>query len=207
VSDAGTVFVVDDDPSIRRSLGRLLSSAGLNVELFKGAQDLLERGRPDGPTCAVLDLAMPGVSGLEIQSRLRDNDAGMSIVFLTAWGDVRASVCAMKSGAVDFLTKPVDEAELLEAVHRALAADRVRTETRVRTATIGRRVKLLTDRERNVYDLVVTGLLNKQIAAELGIAIKTVKVHRARVMEKMSADSLAELARMAETVSSTHAVI
>jgi FixJ family two-component response regulator len=199
-SDAGTILVVDDDASIRRSLRRVLRASGFSVEVFDCASKLLARGRPAGPTCTILDLALPGMNGLEIQARLHEVGCGMSIVFLTGHGDVQSGVSAMKGGAVDFLIKPVQPVKLLAAVRRALAADVARTSARNRISTIRNRVQLLTDRERAVFELVVTGLLNKQIAANLGIAVKTVKVHRARVMEKMSVHSIAELARMAETL-------
>lgn len=183
------VFVVDDDPSLRKSLCRLLSSVGYEAETFASALDFLEREACTDPCCLVLDVQMPGPSGIELQARLAAAGRHASIVFLTGHADVPMSVAAMKAGAVDLLTKPVDEKDLLDAVERALARDAIRA-----------RAARLTPREHEVFERVVNGLLNKQIAAELELSEKTVKVHRARVMRKMQAGSVAELVRMADRV-------
>ena len=194
------VFVVDDDPSVRKSLTRLLGSAGYVVEAFASAREFLAREPHPGPCCLVLDVRMPGLTGLELQERLLAGGRRMSIVFVTGHVDVPKSVQAMKGGAVDLLTKPVDAKDLLAAVQRCLvkSAQDLNAETRV--TEVQRRVKLLTAREMEVFALVVTGMLNKQIAGALGIGEKTVKVHRARVMEKMRAGSVAELVRLADAV-------
>ena len=195
---APVVFVVDDDPSVRRSLTRLLASAGYAVEAFASAREFLARERHAGPCCLVLDVRMPGLTGLDLQGALAAAGRRMSIVFVTGHVDVPMSVKAMKGGAVDLLTKPVDAKDLLKAIQRAVAKDvqHLRDETRI--AEIQERVKMLTAREIEVFALVVTGMLNKQIAFKLGISEKTVKVHRARVMEKMRAGSVAELVRLAD---------
>ena len=192
------VFIVDDDPSIRKSLTRAVASAGFAVEAFASARDFLAREPFVGPCCVVLDVRMPGLSGVELQEALAGSGHRVPIIFITGHGDIAMSVKAMKAGAVDFLTKPFDVERLLDAIHRAVTKDvRDRGEAR-RTAEVLERVKLLTPRETEVFALVVTGMLNKQIAGELGIGEKTVKVHRARVMEKMGARSVAELVRLAD---------
>jgi FixJ family two-component response regulator len=195
---APVVFVVDDDPSVRKSLTRLLGSVGYTVEAFASAREFLARERYTGPCCLVLDVRMPGLSGLGLQDALASAGRQMSIVFVTGHVDVPGSVKAMKAGAVDLLTKPVDDEDLLAAVERALAKDRQNLAVEDRLTELQGRVKALTPRETEVFALVVTGMLNKQIAAELGIGEKTVKVHRARVMEKMRAASVAELVRLAD---------
>ena len=195
---APVVFVVDDDPSVRKSLTRVMTSAGYAVEAFASARDFLAREPCVGPCCVVLDVRMPGLTGLELQEALARKGHRVSIVFITGHGDISMSVKAMKDGAVDFLTKPFDVEQLLEAVHRALTKSITDLGTEGRTAEVLERVKLLTPRETEVFALVVTGMLNKQIAGELGIGEKTVKVHRARVMEKMQAGSVAELVRLAD---------
>ena len=197
---APLVLVVDDDPSVRKSLTRLLASAGYAVEAFASAREFLARERHAGPCCLVLDVRMPGLTGLDLQGALAAAGRRMSIVFVTGHVDVPMSVKAMKGGAVDLLTKPVDAKDLLKAIQRAVAKDvqHLRDETRI--AEIQERVKMLTAREIEVFALVVTGMLNKQIAFKLGISEKTVKVHRARVMEKMRAGSVAELVRLADRV-------
>jgi FixJ family two-component response regulator len=192
------VFVVDDDASVRKSLTRVLTSTGYAVETFASARDFLAREPFVGPCCLVLDVRMPGVTGLELQEALAGADHRMPIVFITGHGDISMSVTAMKGGAVDFLTKPFDVESLIEAVQRALTKDIKDLGEEGQTAEVLERVKRLTTRETEVFALVVTGLLNKQIAGELGIGEKTVKVHRARVMEKMRAGSLAELVRLAD---------
>jgi RNA polymerase sigma factor (sigma-70 family) len=193
----GVVFVVDDDPSVRRSLTRLIKSAGFAVDSFASAQQFLEHPRRDAPGCLVLDIQMPGVSGLELQDQLRAARLNLPIIFLTGYGTVPASVQAMKAGAVDFLEKPVDDSTLLDVIHRAVERNRRARSEQAEIRKIQRRVESLSPRERQVFGLLITGMLNKQIAAELGIAEKTIKVHRARVMEKMQARSMAELVRLA----------
>jgi FixJ family two-component response regulator len=194
------VFVVDDDPSVRKGLTRLLHSSGYAVEAFASAREFLAREPHPGPSCLVLDVRMPGLTGLELQERLVAGGRRMAIVFVTGHVDVPKSVQAMKAGAVDLLTKPVDAQDLIAAVHRCLAKSAQDLSAETRVAEVQRRVKLLTAREMEVFALVVTGMLNKQIAGALGIGEKTVKVHRARVMEKMRAGSVAELVRLADTV-------
>lgn len=196
------VFLVDDDPSVRKALTRLMKSAGYHVETFASARDFLEwrnsNGRGSG--CLILDVRMPGLSGLDLQQQLLATNTQVPIIFITGHGDIPMTVKAMKNGAVDFLRKPVQDAELLKAVEQALArADRDLVE-REELDKIQRRLESLTPREHEVLDLVVKGLLNKQIAFELGTVEKTVKVHRARVMEKMAVQSLADLVRIAERV-------
>jgi len=197
---APMVFVVDDEPSVRRSLTRLLASAGYTVEAFASAREFLARAPYAGPCCLVLDVRMPGLSGLELQETLAAAGRRMSIVFVTGHVDVPMSVRAMKRGAADLLTKPVDDKVLLAAIQRALAKDVADLGEEARVADVRKRVKLLSPRETEVFALVVTGMLNKQIASALGISEKTIKVHRARVMEKMRAGSVAELVRLADRV-------
>jgi FixJ family two-component response regulator len=192
------IFVVDDDPSVRRSLTRVMTSAGYAVEAFASAREFLAREPFVGPCCVVLDVRMPGLTGLDLQEALAGAGHRMPIVFITGHGDISMSVKAMKGGAVDFLTKPFDVENLLDAIQRAVTKDVKDLGEEGRTAEVLERVRQLTPRETEVFALVVTGMLNKQIAGELGIAEKTVKVHRARVMEKMRAGSLAELVRLAD---------
>jgi FixJ family two-component response regulator len=192
------VFVVDDDASVRKSLTRVITSAGFTVETFASAREFFARERPPGPCCTVLDVRMPGLTGLDLQEALAAAGRRMPIVFITGHGDVSMSVKAMKAGAVDFLTKPFDVENLLDAVRRAVAKDVKALADERRTSDVLALVRRLTPRETEVFALVVTGMLNKQIAAELGIGEQTVKVHRARVMEKMRAGSVAELVRLAD---------
>ena len=192
------VLVVDDDPSVRKSLTRLLASADYAVEAFASAQEFLARAPHPGPCCLVLDVRMPGLTGIQLQELLAATGRRMSIVFVTGHADVPTSVKAMKAGAVDLLTKPVDVQDLIAAVQRAVTRDEHDRATEAHLAEIQRRVGLLTAREVEVFARVVTGMLNKQIGAALGIGEKTVKVHRARVMEKMQAGSVAELVRLAD---------
>ena len=197
---APMVFVVDDDPSVRRGLTRLLASAGYTVEAFASAKEFLGRESYPGPCCLVLDVRMPGLNGLDLQEALAATGRRMSIVFVTGHIDVPMSVKAMKQGAADLLTKPVDDTDLLAAIRRALAKDVEDLGEETRVADIRRRVNLLSPRETEVFALVVTGMPNKQIAAALGISEKTIKVHRARVMDKMQAGSVADLVRLADGV-------
>ena len=192
------VFVVDDDAPMRESLQNLLRSVGLRVEAFASAQEFLRSTRPDVPGCLVLDVRLPGLSGLELQQRMAEGDPHMPIIFITGHGDIPMTVQAMKAGAVEFLTKPFRDQELLDAIHQALARDRHAREQRAQSEALRRRYRTLTPRERDVLALVVTGLLNKQIAGELGTSEASVKVHRQHVMAKMGAGSLAALVRMAD---------
>lgn len=196
----GIVFVVDDDDAVRRALERLIKSVGLTVETFSSAQEFLRRDPPEGPACIVSDVRMPGLSGLDLQKELADASLSMPIVFMTGHGTVPMSVRAMKAGAVDFLQKPVDEQVLLDAIHQALEKGSREQQALAEQAEIQERIESLTAREREVFEHVVSGKLNKQIAADLGASEKTIKVHRGRVMQKMQADSLADLVRMAERV-------
>jgi FixJ family two-component response regulator len=190
------VRVVDDDASVLKSLDRLLRSAGFAVRTFPSPQVFLQQNDGDAPGCVVLDLSMPGLDGLQLQAALAQSGDACPVIFITGHGDVAASVRAMKAGAVDFLTKPFDQAELVAAVRAAIEMDRVARAERAERAGAVARIAALTPREREVMAQVVAGHLNKQIAAELGISEKTVKVHRARVMAKMEAGSVAELVTM-----------
>jgi FixJ family two-component response regulator len=192
------VFVVDDDASVRKSLSRVISQAGYRVQAYASPQEYLARAPEQGPSCLVLDVRMPGVTGLELQQTLASAVHEIPIIFITGHGDIPMSVKAMKAGAVDFLTKPFARKDLLDAIQRAVAKDTRNLGAEARDDEIRRRVKLLTPRESQVFALVVTGMLNKQIASALGVGEKTVKVHRARVMEKMQAGSVAALVRLAD---------
>ncbi len=193
-----TVFVVDDDSSVRTYLRRLFESVSLRVLTFGSAEEFLRSTRPDAPSCLVLDVQMPGLSGLDLQRELARADLLVPIIFVTAHGDIPMTVQAMKAGAVGFLTKPFRNQELLDAVREAHARDRDERNTRGEVAELRARHERLTPREREVFALVVTGLLNKQVAMQLGASERTIKAHRAAVVEKMQADSLADLVRMAE---------
>jgi len=195
-----TVFVVDDEASVRKAIARLLCSAGLHVETFASAHEFLRSPQPVGPACLVLDVRLSGENGLTVQDALRHQERCLPIIFLTGHGTVPLCAKALKAGAVDFLQKPCNDEDLLEAIATALAQDRCMQDAQVHRAELHRRAATLSPRERDVMALVVTGLLNKQIAAALGTSEKTVKVHRARVMQKMQATSLATLVRMADTV-------
>ena len=195
---ATAVLVVDDDPSVRRAIKRLVESEGFQVVLFESAQELLQAKRPDVPSCLILDVRLRGVSGLDFQQELAKADIHIPIVFLTAHGDIPMSVRDIKAGAVEFLTKPFRDQDLLDAIHIALEKDRARREQEAEIAVLRERFESLTPREREVIAMVVAGRLNKQIAAEIGTAENTVKVHRSRAMEKMQAQSLADLVRMVE---------
>ncbi|MGO7611852.1 response regulator transcription factor [Rhizobium ruizarguesonis] len=193
-----TIIVIDDDPEIREALGSLLRSVGFAVNLLASVGDFLRSGRPNGPTCLVLDVRLPGQSGLDFQLELSRENIQLPIVFITGHGDIPMSVQAMKGGAVEFLTKPFRDQDLLDAVHVGLARDRAWLENEKSLATVRARFDSLTPREREVMALVVTGRLNKQIASDLGVSEITVKVHRSQVMQKMGTRSLPELARMAD---------
>ena len=198
VSERAVVFVVDDDPSVRRSLESLVRSVGLDARLFSSAQEFMQAERPDAPGCLVLDVRLPGMSGLTFQQELARAGVALPVIFISGHGDVPMTVRAMKAGAVEFLTKPFDEQVLLDAIHAAIERDRERRRDGVSLAALKARYDELTPRERQVMKLVVAGRLNKQIAAELGLSLVTVKVHRGQVMRKMLAKSVAELVRMAD---------
>jgi len=191
------VFVVDDEPSVRRAIKRLVGSEGLQVELFGSAQEFLQGWRPDAPSCLVLDISLPGINGLDFQRQLAETDIRIPIIFITGKGDIPMTVRAMKAGAVEFLTKPFRDQDLLDAIQVALERDRTRRREESEIAVLRERFKSLTPREQEILPLVVSGRLNKQIAADLGTSEITIKVHRGSIMRKMQADSLADLVGMA----------
>ena len=193
-----TVFVVDDDASVRDALRRLIRSVGLQVELLGSAQEFLQKKPLDAPSCLVLDIRLPGKNGLDFQRELTEASIHIPIIFITGHGDIPMSVRAMKAGAVEFLTKPFRDQDLLDAIQLALERDRAQRQRAAEIATLRQRLDSVTARERELLPLVVSGLLNKQIAAEIGTSETTVKVHRSQLMRKMGADSLADLVRMAE---------
>jgi FixJ family two-component response regulator len=194
------VFVIDDDASLRESLSSLLRSIGLHVELFDSAAQFLKSQRPDVPSCLVLDVRLPGLSGLDFQAELIKNDIHVPIIFITGHGDIPMSVRAMKAGAIEFLTKPLREQDLLDAVQAGLDRDRVRRQSDKTVTELRSRYDSLTAREQEVIGYVASGLMNKQIAGEIGISEITVKVHRGNLMRKMGAKSLAELIRMVDAL-------
>ena len=193
-----TVLVIDDDPDLRASVGRLLRSLGQDAQLFASIPDFLKSDPPDGPTCLVLDVRLPGQSGLDLQRELAAANRELPIIFITGHGDIPMSVKAMKGGAIEFLTKPFRDQELLDAIQLGLSRDRVRRENQKALAALRERFESLSPREREIMVQVVRGRLSKQIAGDIGIAEATVKVHRSRLMHKMKARSLPELSRMAD---------
>ena len=193
-----TVLVVDDEPDLRESVGRLLRSVGINAQLFASISDFLESDLPDGPTCLVLDVRLPGQSGLDLQRELAAADRSLPIIFVTGHGDIPMSVQAMKSGAIEFLTKPFRDQDLLDAIQLGLSRDRARRENDFALAALKKRFGTLSPREREIVIQVARGRLSKQIAGDIGIAEATVKVHRSRAMRKMNVRSLPELGRMVD---------
>jgi RNA polymerase sigma factor (sigma-70 family) len=200
--DVPAVFIVDDDADVRESLQELLESVGLHSESFGTAQEFLAARHGDGPSCLILDVRLPGISGLDLQHELKRRRISIPIIFLTAHADVPMSVRAMKSGAVEFLTKPFRQQELLDAVQRSIARARIQREKERELAELRQRHERLSVREREVMNLVVSGMLNKQVAAELGASEATIKMYRSQVMKKMQAKSLPELVRMADRLRS-----
>ena len=196
--DRPAVFVIDDDPSMRRSLDTLLRSVALDVHLFSSTQEFMHAKRPEVPGCLVLDVRLPGMSGLTFQQELAKAGVALPIIFVSGHGDVAMTVRAMKAGAAEFLTKPFEDQVLLDAIHAAIERDRARRREAASLADLKARYRALTEREREVMQLVVTGRANKQIAAELSLSLVTVKVHRGQVMHKMQARSVVELVRMAD---------
>jgi len=199
-TEKAAVFVVDDDASVRKALARSIQAAGLNVKTFASAREFLDQGPPEGPGCLVLDVRMPDLSGLDLQAELNSRNVQTPIIFITGHGDIPVTVKAMKGGAVDFLPKPFKVSNLLRVIQEALKKDERLQASRAENTEVQRRIQTLTPREREVLGLVVKGLLNKQIAAELGAAERTVKVHRGRVMHKMQVQSVADLVRAVERV-------
>jgi FixJ family two-component response regulator len=193
-----TIFIVDDDASVRDAISNLLESVGLRAKVFGSTEEFWRAPRPNAPSCLVLDVRLPGASGLEFQEQLSKSGVSIPVIFITAHGDVPMTSRAMKAGAIEFLMKPFQKEELLAAVRHGLEKDRIQREEQAEVAVLQSRVEQLTAREREVMDLVVTGLINKQVGAQLGLSEVTVKIHRSRVMQKMEAASLAELVRMSD---------
>lgn len=197
---APTVFVIDDDPSIRRAIKRLVESVGLRVEALESAKEFLRTKVPDVPSCLILDVRLPGISGLELQRELITAGVQIPVIFITSYGDIPMSVRAMKAGAIEFLPKPFRDQDLLDSVHVALERDKARRQQDAEVKTLRSRLESLTPREREILPLVVSGLLNKQIASVIGTSEATVKVHRSQLTRKMGAQSLADLVRMAAKI-------
>jgi FixJ family two-component response regulator len=204
IEDEPIVIVVDDDSSVRRSTERLIRSGGLNVRTFASAGEFLDQPRPEGPACLVLDVRMPGLSGMDLQRELIQAGVHIPIIFVTGHGDIPMTVQAMKAGAVEFLTKPFRSRRLLDAVRAAIERDRLAQKERSETAELRQRYEQLTPREREVMPLVAAGLLNKQVAGELATTERTIKFHRANIMQKMGATSLPDLVRMVEKLGASH---
>jgi RNA polymerase sigma factor (sigma-70 family) len=192
------VFVVDDDASVRKALARLIGSVGISVETFASADEFLAREPHEGAACVLLDVRMPGLSGLQLQQHLAESGRSLAVIFMTGYGTIPMTVQAMKAGAVDFLEKPFEDQALIDAVYKAVEENRVTMQAEVELRAIRERLDSLTSRQREVFEMVVSGKLNKEIASELGTSEKTVKAQRAQVMKKMHADSLADLVRLAE---------
>jgi RNA polymerase sigma factor (sigma-70 family) len=190
------VFVVDDDPSVRRAIKRLISSVGLHVQVFGSGQELLKSKNLGEPGCLILDIRLPGISGLDFQKNLAESDVNTPIIFITAHADITMAVRAMKAGAIEFLTKPFRDQDLLDAIQVALEKDRARRQQKAEITVVLERLESLTTREREVIGMVVKGMLNKEIASKIGVTENTVKVHRSRALQKMQAHSLADLVRM-----------
>ena len=195
-----TVFIIDDDPSVRKGLTRLVNAAGIKTEAFVSAKDFLAFAKIDGPGCIVLDVQMPEMTGPELQEELRKSEYSIPIIFISAHGDVPIAAKTMKKGAVDFLTKPVDGNDLMEAIHISLEKDRVNRDQKAECVIIHEKLKMLTPREHEVMTFVITGMLNKQIAGDLSISEDTVKIHRGRAMHKLGITSVAELVRLCEKI-------
>lgn len=202
-SDEPTVYLVDDDPGVRRTAKELIESIGLRVHAFGSAREFLEAQRPEAPGCLVLDIRLPGLSGLDLQRELARTSSPLPIIFISGHADIPMTVQAMKAGAIEFLPKPFRDQQLLDAISQAIERDRLARNERREVAELRRRHDSLTPREREVMTFVVKGLLNKQVGAELGMSETTVKLHRGQVMQKMKADSLADLVRMAERLRPT----
>ena len=198
------VFVVDDDPSVRSAIERLIGTVGLQVRLFGSAPEVLANKLPNIPSCLVLDIRLPGISGLGLQRQLVEANVQIPIIFITSHGDVPMTVRAMKAGAVEFLSKPFHDQDLLDAIHLALEKDRGRRQQEAELTALRERFESLSPREREVVAMVVSGMLNKQIAAQIGTAENTVKIHRSRAMEKMQANSLADLVKMIQRLQVSH---
>jgi FixJ family two-component response regulator len=197
-----TIFVVDDDASVRDAISNLLESVGLQAKVFESTEAFWKAPRPSAPSCLVLDVRLPGVGGLEFQEQLAKANVSIPIIFITAHGDVPMTSRAMKAGAIEFLMKPFQKEELLAAIHHGIERDRVRRQEWAAISVLQTRVEQLTPREREVMDLVVTGMINKEIGAQLGLSEVTIKIHRSRLMQKMEASSFAELVRMADKLKS-----